>query len=380
MQIQEIAVNKLKPYPNNPRVNDHAVEAVKASIREFGFKVPIVVDRSMVIVTGHTRLKAAKQLKMKTVPCIVAEDLTDEQIKAFRLADNRVSEEATWDLGKLEKELQELSFSFDMGDFGFDLDTSNLSFTDGQNSRSSSNSTLDTGEDEDSRFEGDASEQTERLYYGDEREKTITLYRLYDYDPSRVAGMYQMPTLEATQHIPERLIGFNYMLTSDEYDAGIHFYLDDYQFERIWRRPALYLEKLSAFDCVLTPDFSLYMNMPLAMKVWNIYRSRLIGQMMQDYGITVIPTLSWAEPETFAFCFDGIESGGTVSVSTIGVKQDEKAKAIWNAGMDEAMKRLHPSAIVVYGGDIGYDFGSTRVVHIENEVTRRWKGGVKCGW
>lgn len=111
----------LLPYANNPRLNDGAVDAVAASIKEFGFKVPIIVDSDGVIVTGHTRLKAAKKLGIKTVPVIVADDLSPEQVKAFRLADNKTSELADWDLGKLDIELDGIT-DIDMGDFGFDLD------------------------------------------------------------------------------------------------------------------------------------------------------------------------------------------------------------------------------------------------------------------
>lgn len=92
MNIVEMNVSDLVPYGNNPRKNDDAVDKVALSISAFGFKVPIVIDRNNVIVTGHTRLKAAKKLGFKTVPCILADDLTDEQIKAFRLADNKVAE------------------------------------------------------------------------------------------------------------------------------------------------------------------------------------------------------------------------------------------------------------------------------------------------
>lgn len=118
MEIVMRKVSELTPYEKNPRRNDEAVQYVAASIKEFGFKVPIVVDRDGVVVSGHTRLKAAKQLGMEEVPCIVADDLTPEQIKAFRLADNKVSEKAGWDFALLEAELEEL-FDFDMGDFGF---------------------------------------------------------------------------------------------------------------------------------------------------------------------------------------------------------------------------------------------------------------------
>lgn len=118
MKINNISIDKLKPYPNNPRVNDHAVDAVAASIQEFGFKVPIVVDGDNVIITGHTRLKAAQKLGMETVPVILADDLTDEQVKAFRLADNKTGELAVWDFEKLEQELDELDM--DMEGLGFE--------------------------------------------------------------------------------------------------------------------------------------------------------------------------------------------------------------------------------------------------------------------
>jgi ParB/RepB/Spo0J family partition protein len=120
MKIEEMQVDYLKEYENNPRNNDNAVAAVAASIQEFGFKVPIVIDTDGVIIAGHTRLKAAKQLGMKTVPCIIADDLTEEQIRAFRLADNKTNELAGWDFEKLEAELAQLS-EMDMGAFGFTL-------------------------------------------------------------------------------------------------------------------------------------------------------------------------------------------------------------------------------------------------------------------
>lgn len=113
----------LIPYINNPRNNDGAVDKVASSIKNFGFKVPIVVDADNEIVAGHTRLKAAKKLGMDEVPCIVADDLNDGQIKAFRLADNRVAEFAEWDMELLESELAELKdLDFDMEDFDFNFD------------------------------------------------------------------------------------------------------------------------------------------------------------------------------------------------------------------------------------------------------------------
>jgi site-specific DNA-methyltransferase (adenine-specific) len=112
-------IDEIKPYEKNPRKNDEAVKYVAESIKQFGFKVPIVIDKDGIIVAGHTRYKAAKKLNLKEVPCIVADDLTDEQVKAFRLADNKVAEKAEWDFDLLDTELDDL-IDFDMTGFGFD--------------------------------------------------------------------------------------------------------------------------------------------------------------------------------------------------------------------------------------------------------------------
>lgn len=120
MQITEINIDKLIPYEKNPRHNDEAVQYVKESIEQFGFKVPIVIDKNNVVIAGHTRLKASKELGLKKVPCIIADDLTEEQVKAYRLADNKVSEQATWDFDLLDEELSEI-LDIDMSDFGFVL-------------------------------------------------------------------------------------------------------------------------------------------------------------------------------------------------------------------------------------------------------------------
>lgn len=118
MKIVEKNITELKPYENNPRRNDEAVEGVAQSIKQFGFKVPMVIDREDVIVCGHTRYKAAKKLGIKMVPCVIADDLTEEEIKAFRLADNKVTEKAEWDFELLNIELADLEI--DMSAFGFD--------------------------------------------------------------------------------------------------------------------------------------------------------------------------------------------------------------------------------------------------------------------
>jgi ParB family chromosome partitioning protein len=120
LKITEKSVDELIPYENNPRRNDDAVEDVANSIREFGFKNPILLDENNVIIAGHTRLKAAKKLGINKVPCIYCNDLTEEQVKAFRLADNKTAEKAGWDFDMLNEELKDIN-DIDMSEFGFDL-------------------------------------------------------------------------------------------------------------------------------------------------------------------------------------------------------------------------------------------------------------------
>ena len=118
MQIITKKLADLRPYARNPRKNDQAVDAVANSIREFGFKVPVVIDKNGEIIAGHTRYKAAKKMKLEEIPCIIADDLTEEQIKAFRLADNKVGELADWDFDLLPDELDGI-LDIDMSEFGF---------------------------------------------------------------------------------------------------------------------------------------------------------------------------------------------------------------------------------------------------------------------
>lgn len=340
MNIVEKKLKDIKPYEKNARKNDDAVRYVVESIRQFGFKVPIVIDKDNVIVAGHTRYKASKVLKLDKVPCIVADDLTDEQIKAYRLADNRVAEFSEWDAGLLVDELADI-LNIDMSDFGFDIP------------------------------EDEPEEEEEERH--NEAERTGNAYNLSEYDEDNTEGFYQMPKLEPCSYIPEDIIGFNYALTSKNKDCGIHFYIDDYQFERIWTQPQLYLDKLAEYECIFTPDFSLYTDMPVAMQIWNIYRSRLIGQIAQRMGLLVIPTVSWCREDSFEFCFDGLPKRATLSISTIGVKQNDYNFSLWKAGVDEMIKRLEPKTLLIYGGKVDYDYGNIKTIYYENKVTERMK-------
>lgn len=205
--------------------------------------------------------------------------------------------------------------------------------------------------------------------------KTVKTYNMLDFDEYRTEGEFQMPTLEPCDYIPEKWIGFNYAMNTADYEAGIHFYLDDYQFERVWTSPEKYIEILSRFDGVMTPNYSVYMDMAEPLKIWNVFRSRLLGQMMQDSGLNVIPIVYWADERSYKYCFDGLPKNSTLSVYTIGIK-DKEVWDVWKAGMDELIRRKSPKTLLLYGnGNVpDYDFGKIKVVPIKNEVTERMKG------
>lgn len=333
-------MDSIHPYKGNAKLHPaEQIEQIKASIEQFGFKDPIGVWKDEVA-TGHGRLIAAKELGLSEIPIIRLDDLSDEQRRAYILAHNQTTLSSGFDVDLLALELDNI--------VGIDMEQFGLEYPD--------------------------LPEPDFGYYGDERERTNRAYNLdIAHGTDLTDDFWQMPVLEPTDHIPDDLIGFNYAKTSEDKNAGIHFYIDDYQFERIWNYPEKYKDILAEYDCILTPDFSLYMDMPMPMKIWNVYRSRQIGAYYQAEGLRVIPTLSWAEPETFRFCFLGIAKGSVVSVSTVGVKESKEALEIWTAGMDEAIRQIEPTVILEYGGDIGYDYGDITVKRYKNKVTENWR-------
>ena len=129
--------------------------------------------------------------------------------------------------------------------------------------------------------------------------------------------------------------------------SAVHFFLDDYRFESVWSRPAKASQALRRYATVLTPDFSLYADYPLALQLWNTYRSRWCGAYWQHRGFQVIPTISWSTPESYAFCFAGVPQHSLVAISTVGVRRQDQA--IFTRGYQELVACLCPSRILCYG-------------------------------
>lgn len=127
-----------------------------------------------------------------------------------------------------------------------------------------------------------------------------------------------------------------------------HFFLDDYRFERVWNRPSIYVPRLSQFPVVLTPDFSLYLDWPFSVNLWNVYRSRWLGRYWQEHGITVVPTVGWAGESSFSFCFQGIPLGSTVAISPPDVRSSDVLYK-FVAGYREMLRQVRPAAVWSYG-------------------------------
>lgn len=164
-------------------------------------------------------------------------------------------------------------------------------------------------------------------------------------------GVFDIPSINATTDIEglDNLIGFNYALSSKRNDCGIHFFLDDYQFTRLWNNPERYVELLQRFPFVLSPDFSLYSDYPLALQIYNHYRKHWLSAYWQLYGIKVIPTICWSDVSSFNWCFDGEPRNSIVAVSSVGTQQNKKAKELFLCGYNEMMKRLEPTTVLFYG-------------------------------
>ena len=161
-----------------------------------------------------------------------------------------------------------------------------------------------------------------------------------------------IPDLKPSEFVPTNLAAWNNPRQRD-YAAvtggALHFFLDDYRFETVWSSPERLLPRVMAAGASLTPDFSLWRDMPRAAQVFNTYRSRWCGAYWQSHGIEVIPTACWGSSHTFDFCFDGIPENATVAISAIGIRSNKIDQALFRAGIQELIRRTQPKLLLSYG-------------------------------
>lgn len=160
-------------------------------------------------------------------------------------------------------------------------------------------------------------------------------------------GTFELPKIRKEDINLEKIefVGYD-KLNGSSTDQIVHFFLDDYKYEVIWNDPLPRVERLKSHKAVLSPNFSIYSEMPIPIKIYNTFRSRWCGAFLQSNGVKVIPTLAWGGPETFWFCFDGVEQKSIVAVSTLGVRSE---KDLFMQGYNEMLRRIHPEKIICYG-------------------------------
>lgn len=163
------------------------------------------------------------------------------------------------------------------------------------------------------------------------------------------AGFLEFPIIKPCYDIPNRVIPFSRCISSRDHNFWVHFYEDDYLFERLWRNPKKYLPILQRYNGVILPDWSLYRDMPLIMQLWNIYRSRAIGTWLQANGVKVIPNVRFGDRRTFKVCTEGLSKYSVIAVGTHGTLKNKKDREIFIKGLEVVVNRLLPTAIIVYG-------------------------------
>lgn len=254
---------------------------------------------------------------MQQVPCVVADDLTDEQIRAFRVADNKVAEKSEWDFDILDLEIESLP-DFDFESLGFE-------FVDHEKHKETT-------------------------------QKRVEAIHNINIDIFEGTGKYDIPILQPVKKMPKvtEWIGFNYVLSDKEPEGkGVHFFIDDYQFERVWNEPKKYVEKLSQYACVLTPDFSPYSDMPMATQIFNHYRKHWVGAFWQANGITVIPTIRASTDErSLEWYLDGEPKGGVVAISSMWTSEEYGRDYFKNKEYKKMFEVLKPSKVLLYGNKV----------------------------
>lgn len=340
MKIIAMSIDSLTPYKNNAKKHPKKqIEQIMNSITEFGMIDPIGIwGDDNIIVEGHGRYLACKKLGITEVPCIRLDSLTDEQRKAYTLAHNKVAEsDYDWDL--IDLELQDLDI--DMEQFGFE-------------------------------FVDEEEEKEKNKQDTQKRVANILNLEIAQYEG---VGKYDIPQLEPVKSIPEitEWIGFNYVLSdkTPSQNKGVHFFIDDYQFMRIWNNPDAYVQKLSQYGAVIAPDFSPYGDMPLATQIFNHYRKHWVAKYLQERGVNIIPCIRASTDErSLEFYLEGEPKGGIVAISSMWVNKSKELKDYFMREYELMYNTLKPSKVLVYGTEVDGLKGD--IEYIQSFTSKRW--------
>ena len=178
-----------------------------------------------------------------------------------------------------------------------------------------------------------------------------SVFKSFLVENANYEGFFELPKLKTSDILPRKIVSFSKAMCRSftDFNCFIHFYEDDIRFERLWNNTRQYLNKLKKFKGVISPDFSMYRNMPLCMQIWNVYRGRALANWLSENGVEIIPNVRFGDERTYLFCFEGIEKNKTVAVGTHGCIQHKEDRKYFKRGLEELVKRLEPQTIIVYG-------------------------------
>jgi hypothetical protein len=192
---------------------------------------------------------------------------------------------------------------------------------------------------------------------------------------------YGIPTVKDDNFIPDWLVPYKTRIRTERDTSGgaIHTFLDDYRFEVLWHRPVDTLTAIQSVGASLTPDFSTYNSYPYAMQIWNVYRNRWLGAYWQAHGVKVIPTISWAQRESYEFCFCGVPKDSIVALSTVGILREAYSKGLFMEGYKEMTKRIEPRMVICYGEDTDLKLDEYNIVKYYPSYWKSIRDALKGG-
>ena len=322
MLFQKLPIDQIVEADYNPRKKlspiDREYQEIKRSIEEFGYVQPLIVNKDKTIIAGHQRLTVLRDLGYKEIDVIIV-DVDKTQEKALNIALNKIT--GRWDSKTLNRLLQDLnSHEYDLSLTGFEPKV------------------LELG------IRGDAQNTQEKLVEGILNLEKAQYKGVGKYDIPEILPVYELPEIR-------EWIGFNYVL-SDEHPEGkaVHFFIDDYQFERLWNNPDKYIDKLKRYVCVASPDFSPYGDMPICLQVYNHYRKHWIGRYLQEHGVTVVPTIrSSSDKRSLSWYLDGEPTNSIVVYSSMWGSIDPVFDVSLQKEWKKMVAQLNPKKIFVYG-------------------------------
>jgi hypothetical protein len=181
------------------------------------------------------------------------------------------------------------------------------------------------------------------------RKSCVDVFNAFLVSDAEYSGKYEIPRIDGSSEVPEHLVVFSKATACKNPNSWIHFYEDDYQFERLWRNPEKYLALFKMYDGVILPDFSVYRDMPYVMQIWNIYRSRAIGNWLQKSNIKIIPNIRYGDCRTWKISCEGVSKGRTIAVGSHGTIKNVIDRKFFSEGLKYVVNNLNPHNIVVYG-------------------------------